>query len=192
MAMVGRASTAYVTFEDYAAAELDAETKHEWLEGVVYAMGGGTVEHARLASKMISLLSAKLTERCTVLGSDAMIYVRETSLATYADVSVVCGPMDIQRVSRGGKILGEAVMNPVLIVEVLSPSTETYDRGEKFAHYMRPASLKEYLIVQQRERRIEVFRRPKARGHWDTDIALAGEAFTVLGEAFSVDDVYAA
>jgi Uma2 family endonuclease len=189
--MVGGPSEAYVTFEDYVAAELDSETKHEWLDGVVYAMGGGTFEHSRLATNVASILRTKLAGRCTVLNSDAMLYVRETNLATYPDVSVVCGPADLQKVTRGGKVIGEAITNPALIVEVLSDSTESYDRGEKFAHYIQLPSVKEYVLVDPRERRIEIFRRPRRRGHWQRDVAHAGETVTLLGETFPVDDVYA-
>jgi Uma2 family endonuclease len=76
-----------------------------------------------------------------------------------------------------------------VIVEVLSDSTEEYDRGEKFAHYMKIASLREYVLVSQKNRKIEVFRRPE-RGHWQRDEACAGSAIQILGTSISVDDIY--
>jgi Uma2 family endonuclease len=181
----------YVTFEDFVAAEQDSETKHEWLDGVVYAMGGGTLEHSRLAGRMTAILSSKLAGRCTILTSDAMVYVRETDFATYPDASVVCGAMDVQRVLRNKKVIGEALTNPTILVEVLSESTESYDRGEKFAHYMRLASLREYVLVSQGEQRVEVFRRPKRRGRWEHELARAGETITLGGEEVAVDEIYA-
>lgn len=189
--MVGSPSAQYVAFEDFVAREQGSEIKHEWLDGVVYAMVGGSVEHGRLATRMTAALTAKLAGRCTVLSSDVMVYVRETNLATYPDGTVVCGPLDVQKVMRGGKVAGEAIVNPTVLVEVLSDSTESYDRGEKFAHYMRLASLKEYVLVSQRERRIEVLRRPESRGHWESAAAGAGEAVTIAGATLAVDEIYA-
>ena len=81
----------YVTFEDFVASERDSETKHEWFEGVVYAMAGGSVEHGRLATNCTAALRARLAGRCTVLSSDVMVYVRETNLATYPDGCVAWG-----------------------------------------------------------------------------------------------------
>ena len=114
-----------------------------------------------------------------------MLYVAETRFSTYADAIVVCGPLATYRVAR----LGEAITNPTLVVEVLSESTEKYDRGEKFSHYMRMPSVEQYVLVSQEERRIEVFRRPD-RGHWLFEVAKAGEALTLHGRPISVDAVY--
>jgi Uma2 family endonuclease len=104
-----------------------------------------------------------------------MVFVRATQLSTYADVTIVCGPIESQKVERNGRVLGEPLLNPTVVVEVLSDSTEDYDRGEKFAHYMRIPSLKEYVLVSQDSARIEVFRRPE-RSHWSHDEACAGES----------------
>lgn len=183
---------AYVTFEDFLASEQGGETKHEWLDGLVYAMAGGTVEHGRLATKMTAALTAKLAGQCTVYSSDVMLFVRDTNLATYPDGSVVCGPVDVQRVVRNGKVIGEAVTNPKVIVEVLSESTESYDRGEKFAHYMRLPSLEAYVLVSRDQRRIEVFRRPDTgRGHWSSEVKGAGDELALLDAVLRVDEIYA-
>jgi Uma2 family endonuclease len=191
--MTSQPSEPYITFEDFVESERDNEVKHEWFDGVVYAMAGGSIEHGRLAAKMTTALTNRLAGRCTVLPSDAMIYIRETNLATYPDGSVVCGPMDVQQVVRNGKVIGEAITNPVLVIEVLSDSTESYDRGEKFAHYMRLPSLREYVLVSQKERRIEVFRRPEGRrGHWTHEVAESGGSLAIQGEELRVDEIYAA
>jgi Uma2 family endonuclease len=182
----------YVSFEDFVASESDSATKHEWLDGVVYAMAGGSIEHGRLATNMTAALRAKLAGRCSVFSSDVMLYLRETNLATCPDGSVVCGALDVQQVLRNGKVIGEAITNPTLIVEVLSDSTESYDRGEKFAHYMRFPSLKEYVLVSQDERCVEVFRRPRGRGHWHREVAREGETLTLQGVNVAVDEIYAA
>lgn len=178
----------YVTYEDYLVAERESTTKHEWLDGVVYAMAGGTLEHSRLAMNIGAALKGAFSS-CEVFQSDAMIFVRATQLSTYADAVVVCGGVEAQKVERNGRLLGEALTNPTVIVEVLSDSTEEYDRGEKFAHYMRIPALKEYVLVSQDRPKIEVFRRP-TRGHWLRDEAHAGEAITILEKTILVDDVY--
>ncbi len=180
---------ASVSYEDYLEAESQSQTKHEWLDGVVYAMAGGTLEHSRLASNMNTALKTA-HPRCDVFQSDAMIFVRATQLSTYADVTVVCGPVESQKVERNGRVLGEALLNPAVIVEVLSDSTENYDRGEKLAHYLRIPSLKEYVLVSQDAARIEVFRRPE-RGHWVHEEAGAGESIQILGCTVAVADIYA-
>jgi Uma2 family endonuclease len=178
----------FVAYEEYLEAERSSLTKHEWLDGVVYAMAGGSLEHSRLAGNIHAALKNAFP-KCELFQSDAMLFVRATQLATYADVTVVCGEVEAQKVERNGKVLGEALLNPTCIVEVLSDSTEEYDRGEKFAHYMRIPSLREYVLVSQDSVRIEVFRRPE-RGHWQHQEASAGESIHVLGAPVSVDDVY--
>jgi Uma2 family endonuclease len=176
----------YVPFASFLEAEEKSDTRHEWLDGVVYAASRGTPEHARLSAAIAAELRSPLRGECVVYGSEAMLYVAETKFATYADAIVVCGPLATHRVAK----LEEAIINPTLLVEVLSESTEKYDRGEKFAHYMKIQSLEEYVLVSQEEPRIEVFRRPD-RGHWGFEVAKAGENLTLDGRVVSVDAVYA-
>jgi Uma2 family endonuclease len=125
----------YVAYEDYLEAEQRSSVKHEWLDGVICAMAGGTLEHNRLAGNVHAALKSVLARR-ELFQSDAMLFIRATAFSTYADVTIVCGAIEAQKVERNGKVLGEALVNPTVIVEVLSDSTEEYDRGEKFAHYM--------------------------------------------------------
>jgi len=181
-------ASSYVAYEEYLAAEQKSDTKHEWLDGVVYAMAGGTLEHSRLAQNMGAALKTALSG-CDVFQSDAMTFVRATQLSTYADVAVVCGPVESQKIERNGRVLGEALLNPTVLVEVLSETTEEYDRGEKFAHYMRIPSLREYVLVSQDTPRIEVFRRPE-RGHWLREEARAGGTIAISGRTLHVDDIY--
>lgn len=178
----------YVSYEDFLEAERASDVKHEWLDGVVYAMAGGSLEHSRLAVNIQTALKGALSG-CEVFQSDAMLYVRASKLSTYPDVAVVCGPVESQKIERNGRVLGEALVNPTILVEVLSESTEEYDRGEKFAHYMAIPSLREYVLVAQDTPRIEVFRRPE-RGHWQHVVARAGEVIEIGGRSISVDAVY--
>jgi len=184
-----RSAETYVSYEDYLETERASVTKNEWLDGVVYAMAGGSLEHSRLAMNITAVLKAALA-RCEVFQSDAMIFVRETNLATYSDGVVVCGGVESQKVERNGRVIGEALLNPTVIVEVLSDSTEQYDRGEKFAHYLRIPALEAYVLVSQDTPRIEVFRRPE-RGHWQREEARAGQTLPIIDEVrVVVDDVY--
>lgn len=183
------ASPTTVSYEDYVVAETVGDAKHEWSDGVVFAMSRGTPEHARLASRMIRLLGNALGRECEVYSSDAMLYVDAAKLSTYADASVVCGPLETKTVLRNGKSLGAAITNPTVVVEVLSESTERYDRDGKFNAYRKLASFEEYVLVSQDERTIEVYRRDAA-GVWSVEVARAGEHFTVHGAQIAVDDVY--
>ncbi|WP_394820868.1 Uma2 family endonuclease [Pendulispora albinea] len=184
--MANAVTPSYVTLEAFWEAEETSESRHEWLDGVVYDMSRGTIEHARLIGSIVRILGNALLDECSVYSSEVMLYIAETKLATYADATVVCGPLATYRVAK----LGEAITNPTLLVEVLSDRTEGYDRGEKFAYYMRISSLKEYVLVSQYERRIEVFRRPQ-RGRWIHEVAQAGQSLTLHGHAIEVDAVYA-
>lgn len=170
---------------DYLARERTSELKHEYLRGDVWAMAGGTPEHGRLAMSIGRILGNLLVGRpCVVFSSDVRIRVETTDRATYPDASVVCGP------NQHAADDPDAITNPVVIVEVLSPTTERSDRGEKFAHYQRLASLQEYVLVSQETQRIEVFRRQGE--NWLLTIHLAGASVTLpsIGVTFTVDAVY--
>jgi len=133
-----------VSLAAYAAAEAASPTKHEWLRGEVLDMAGGTPEHSALAMAVGRELGVALQGRpCRVFSSDLKIFIAETQLATYPDLSVVCGKLETTPEDAN------SVTNPTLIVEVLSDSTEAYDRGAKFAHYRRLPSLREYVLVSQ-------------------------------------------
>jgi Uma2 family endonuclease len=181
------APTPYVSYAEYIEREEKSPTKHEWLNGVIYDMSGGTPDHAGLATTVGRLLGNQLAgKRYRVFGSDLKIRVLATNLGTYPDVSVVCGRLELDPDSN------VAVTNPTVLVEVLSDSTEAYDRGEKFAHYRRIPSLREYVIVGQTTRLIEVYRKNEA-GLWVLVAeAGAGEqaALESIGCVLTVDEVY--
>ncbi len=108
-------------------------------------------------------------------------------LATYADAIVVCGPLATETVRKNGKSLGRAVTNPTIIIEILSESTERYDRDGKFQAYKQLPSLREYVLVSQDLQQVEVFRRGRA---WAGDVAVAGQDILVHGASIDVDAVY--
>jgi Uma2 family endonuclease len=175
-------------FDEYLAVEEVSTVKHEFLEGHIYAMAGGTPEHAALAASVIGHLFAQLHgSSCRVYDSDLRVRVLATGLATYPDVTVVCGARQTDPEDAN------TVINPMVLVEVLSPRTQAYDRGEKFDHYRQIESLQEYALVSCGEQLIEVMRRSPA-GAWDRHVARAGEhaELSSIGCGFDVDAVYRA
>jgi Uma2 family endonuclease len=176
-----------LSFEEYCQIEAASPIKHEYWDGQAWAMAGGSREHAALSANVLGLLAAQLRGGpCQTHTSDLRIRVRATGLATYPDVSVLCGRAELDPDDR----LGHTAVNPTLLVEVLSPSTEAYDRGEKLSHYQRIESLREIVLVAQAERYIELWRRDDA-GTWtrtehrDGSVTLASVAC-----ALPLDDVY--
>jgi Uma2 family endonuclease len=176
-----------MTYSEYLAAEARSEVRHEYLGGEVWAMAGGTIEHGGLAVALAREIGLALRSKpCRAFSSDVRVRIPETDLATYPDLSVVCG--QLERATDDG----EAITNPVLLVEVLSDSTEACDRGAKWAHYRRIASLREYVLVSQAEPLIEVYRRTQG-GRFELFEARAGEAIELasIGARLEVSDVYA-
>ncbi|KYF75314.1 hypothetical protein BE11_00675 [Sorangium cellulosum] len=174
------------THAEYLEQERASPTKHEFLNGEIFAMAGGTPEHARLCLSVGAELRAQLRGRpCAAYSSDLRVRVRATGLSTYPDVSVVCGRLERDLEDK------DAALNPVVLVEVLSDSTEAYDRGQKFAHYRLIPSLREYVLVWQHEPRIEVFHRNED-GSWTLREARAGEGahLEAIGCTLPVDEVY--
>lgn len=143
-----------MTYAEYLELQRTSAEKHEFLRGEVWAMAGGTPAHSLIAANVGSELKAALKGRpCAVFNADLRVRVQATDRSTYPDVTVVCGKREVASDDLN------AVTNPVLLVEVLSDGTEANDRGEKFAHYQRLPSLREYVLVSQQTHRVEVFSR---------------------------------
>jgi len=140
--------------EEYLAVERAAEERHEYADGEIYAMSGGTYEHSKIAGNIIRDLGIALLGRgCAVLTSDMRIHIAATNRYLYPDAAVVCGQPLFQDNKR------DTLLNPKLCVEVLSDSSEAYDRGDKFAQYRTIVSFRTYVLASQKEARIEVFSR---------------------------------
>ena len=177
------------TWQDYLRIEESSDVKHEFFDGQIYAMAGGTVEHSALAVALTVALSNQLRgDPCRVFNSDLRIRVEATGLATYPDVSIVCGE---PRLDPEGK--RTTVLNPMVLLEVLSDSTEEYDRTTKFEHYRSIPTLREYIIVSQRERLVEVFVRPDGDGEWARKQARTGGRLQLssVKASLDVDEIYA-
>lgn len=175
-----------MTYREYVAREASTDVKHEYLRGEVHAMAGGTPEHARLQARMAAELGRLLTGRpCETFSSDLRVRGVETDLSTYPDLTVICGRLETAQDDP------DATINPVVIVEVLSDSSEAYDRGERFAHYRHIGSLREYVLVSQQARRLEVFRRTGDRT-WEFVASGPGEMLRLdsLDVEISVEAIY--
>ena len=167
------------SFQDYLAIEEVSTVRHEFLDGEIYAMAGGSVLHAALSAAVLAALHHQLAGRCRSYSSDLRVRVLATGLASYPDVTVVCGTPETDPENV------ETVVNPTVLVEVLSPATIDYDLGEKFEHYQRIPSLDAVVYVWQDRRQIEV--RARREGAWTSVAAGAGNAVVIEGIACRVD-----
>jgi len=173
------------TYEEYLGALEMSDVKLEFCEGEIYAMAGGTPAHADLSASVSRLLGNLLEGRCRVSSSDLKVRVEATDLSAFPDVSVACGERRFAAVDKN------ALVNPTLLVEVTSNSTEDYDRGEKLSHYKQCPSLKAVIIVSHRRRQVTVVER--AGASWEVREFRSGEHVALREPALSlaVDDLYA-
>lgn len=159
-------SKPYLTPQEYLALERSAEYKSEYVDGEMVAMSGATREHVLIVLNLASGLKRQLQQRpCEIYVADLRIQVSATGLYTYPDIAVACGEPRFEDEHR------DTLLNPLLIVEVLSPSTESYDRGRKFEQYRALESLQEYLLVSQDQPRVEQFIRQDGNVWLFKDIA---------------------
>jgi Uma2 family endonuclease len=152
--MSNLAEATHLNLEEYLAGEEAADVKHEYIAGEVFAMAGATDEHVTIAGNVFALLRSHVRGTpCRVYMADMKLLVatQTTENVFYPDVFATCSPTDASE----RKLKRE----PTLIIEVLSESTEAYDRGAKFAHYRQLETLREYVLIDSRSRSIEVFRR---------------------------------
>ena len=176
----------YITPEQYLEAEREALDKSEYLDGQIYAMAGAKPRHIRIGTNLVFRISSALEGgSCQVFDSDMRVYIPATGLYTYPDVSVVCGePVFVQG--------GDNLVNPIVIVEVSSKSTEKYDRNTKFLYYQSIASLKDYVLVSQFSRRITHCQRMTA-DDWrirNIDGATGRLKLASIGVELTFDQIY--
>jgi Uma2 family endonuclease len=134
----------YLTPEEYLAIERKAEYKSEYVDGVIYAMSGASLRHNKIVANVIIELGQQLRGRpCSALPSDIKVRMPDSRKFFYPDVSVLCGEPQFHDERQ------DIILNPILIVEVLSESTAAYDRGEKFQAYQQVTSLQEYILISQ-------------------------------------------
>jgi Uma2 family endonuclease len=175
-----------LTEEQYLRIEREAEFKSEFHDGRMYAMSGGSLNHALLSARIGALLYHQVPARCRVFDPGLRIKVASTGLCTYADCTVICGELQYFGDQKDG------ILSPLLIVEVLSPSTEGYDRGKKFELYRTIESFREYLLVHQDRRHVEHYSKQDygswiLREHSGVDGSIAIER---LGVQILLADLY--
>ncbi len=181
------AAVPFVSREAYLEADRKAEFRSEYVDGVVYAMSGGSPAHATLILRLGSLIDRALESGpCRTSASDLRLRTGNRNSYVYPDIMVFCEEYELELGTT------DVVKNPVLVAEVLSPSTESWDRGGKFARYQAVGSLREYLLVSQVEMRVEWFTK-LPDGDWRYAVAEGPGAecrLSALGISVSLHELY--
>lgn len=147
----------YISVEEYLTLEATSEFRHEYIHGDVLAMTGGSRKRNRIAGNVLRALGESLDiQGCEVYINDVRVKIQDTGAYMYPDVVIVCGEEEVD------DYRGEHLLNPIILIEVLSDSTESYDRGVKWAHYKRILSLQEYLVISQNNPYVEHYTRQEA------------------------------
>jgi Uma2 family endonuclease len=172
------------TPEEYFQWEERQQLRHEYINGEVYAMSGGTINHSKIASNLNFILKSHLRGGgCQVLTSDARVKIVESNDYVYPDLSVTCDDRD--------RSTSQYITYPCLVVEVLSPSTANYDRGDKFRMYRRNPILRDYLLVDAEKIAIDLYRHNEL-GNWEIINYQAGDAIELksVNLSCSIEDIY--
>ena len=172
------------SYADYLAVEQGSERRHEFLDGIIVATAGGSDEHNALAGRFARLLGNREAGGCRYYTPDQRFWIAARMRGRYADGSVICGPPEHPAHD------GQATTNPVLVVEVLSPSSDGDDDGDKRVDFQSLASLQAYVLVAQDQRRVKVYRRQGA--DWQVTTFADGDAFALptLTAPIAVADLY--
>lgn len=178
------------TLEQYFDKEYKSEIRHEYLNGEIRAMAYTSEIHGRLVSNLIGqLYPCTEAHNCEIYGSDRMVYVPQCNKVFYPDLVMVCGEHEFKLHKRSMK----ATLNPTVLIEISSPSTESEDRIDKWASYKSIPSLKQYLIVSHRKRSVEIFNRLKdddnkwlnSEAREDDDVVEIGECKILLKDIYN-------
>ena len=182
------AQSAFISPEEYLRREEASESRHEYIAGRVYAMAGGTFEHGAIVSNVGGELHAILKgSGCAHYESEVKVWVESWECSYYPDAMIVCNPNVVDR--RLGMI-----DNPLVIFEVLCESTEGIDRGAKFAAYAMLPTVRQYVLIDSRQYRAEIFTRADHAGEWTESAVEGGDGLIELvfsGKSIALADVYA-
>lgn len=174
------------SYEEYLAYERDSAMKHEYDSGEIVAIPSGSRRHNALASRVSAALEIGRRPGCVAFRSDQRVRVLATGKATYPDATVVCGPIE----GDPADPTNTTITNPILIVEVLSASTEEEDRGRKWQHYQLIPTLQEYVLVSKSQTRVERYRR-LASGGWEYQDVTDGVVPLLSGATLDLARLYA-
>jgi len=152
-----------VSIEEYLEMEQSSIEKHEYYKGEIFAMSGAKMSHNTISKNLLGTLFTKLKgKKCQPYGSDVRIHIESNTLFAYPDISIICDEV----ITRNNDDFN--VLNPVVIIEILSQSTKNYDRGEKFKLYRDIPTLKEYILIDSESIHIETFRLNE-KNHWELE-----------------------
>ncbi len=183
--MVAPARLHRYAYEDYVLLEQHSQVRHEFLDGEIYAMAGGTPEHAALAASVLRHIGNQLPSGGRTYTSDLRVRISKSDLTTYPDGAVICGKV--------APAIEDplAATNPRLVLEVTSPSTEAYDRGAKLEHYRGLETLREIVVVSHEQRRVELHRRGEDE-QWTVVTGTDGQTIELesLGARLDVSALY--
>ena len=176
-----------ISIDEYLEMENASSEKHEYYQGEIFAISGAKVPHNIIATNLVVALTIKLKGKsCRPFNSDQRIHVEANTLFTYPDISIICGDI----ITRNNDDYN--VLNPTVLIEVLSRSTKNYDRGEKFKLYRDIPTLREYVLVDSESIHIEIFRL-NANNHWELEEYNKGSR-TILIQAIntplSIEEIY--
>jgi Uma2 family endonuclease len=178
-----------ISIEEYLQMEKESPVKHEYYKGEVFAMAGAGARHNVIFSNLFREVAVKLKGKpCQPFGSDMRVHIPENTLFTYPDISIFCG--DIIQSPEDE----DTIINPIVIIEILSPSTKDYDRGDKFQLYRQIPSLKDYMLVDAAAIHVEVFSLNE-RSHWElTEYNQLAQTISIntISLAIEMADVYEA
>ena len=179
------AAHATSSLADYVALERDSTTRHEFVDGAIYAMTGATLAHGRLVTRLLLMLGQQLRPLCEVLESTVRVRIAAHNAVRYPDVTVVDGP--IVRAPDDA----EAITNPIVVLEVLSPSTEAVDRGAKHAEYTALATLRAYVLIEPERSQVDVWVRADESAPWQYEVVTSGTvALDAIGCVLALADLY--
>jgi len=173
------------SYAEYLAYERDSGLKHEFDDGEILALAGGSRRHNALASRVVAALELGRRPDCIAFQSDQKVRVLATGRATYPDATLVCGPIE----GDPADPTDTTITNPTVLVEVLSPSTEADDRGGKWQHYQQLSSLREYVLVSQESDRLERYRRLDS-GQWAYEEVVEGTLELDCGARLNLASLY--
>jgi Uma2 family endonuclease len=176
------AATKHITEEEYLEAELTALERHEYYQGEVFAMSGGSVNHESIVGDSFFAIRSHLQKKaCRVFGSNLRIQIEANGLFTYPDISIFCEQLKPYKTRK------DTVVNPTILIEVLSPSTQNYDRGDKFSLYRDLPSLKEYVLISSTQVLVEHHVK-QADDQWQLTIYRSRESiFTIHAIDFTTE-----
>lgn len=176
------------TYADYLVAEQGSPTRHEYIDGVIVAMAGSSDERNAITNKLAALCVMRLSGTCRSYSPDQRFWIAATGRGRYSDGSIICGAPDHPPHD------GQATTNPVVVFEVMSPSSEGDDQGDKRLDFQSLASVQAYVVVARDERCVRIYRRTQD-GDWrmSPDVYRDGQSFELptLSSAITVADVYA-